>query len=182
MSVAAGVGGQALCVLEFFSIFKFCNMHSRSLSLTPLGSPGSARSSTLLVETVTGNLMITNIKPGPVIFSGDHQRLAKFYEAMTGLAVHFMDDNITVLGSETFELVIHSLSGEPATSEPPSVRKDSYIKPFFPVTTLSEAREKAAALGGQLRPRSEEWTARGFRACDATDPDGNVIQFREDAP
>ena len=126
--------------------------------------------------------MPNTIKPGAVIFTGDQKRLAKFYEAMTGLAVRFTDDNITVLGSPTFELVIHSLSGEPPVSSPPCVREDSYIKPFFPVISLSEARERAAALGGQLRPQSEEWTARGFRACEAIDPDGNVIQFREDAP
>jgi predicted enzyme related to lactoylglutathione lyase len=125
--------------------------------------------------------MGNNIRPGSVIFTGDHKRLAKFYEAMTGLAVRFTDDNLTVLGSDTFELVIHGLSGEPAVSEPPPARQDSYIKPFFPVTTLAEARERAAALGGQLRPEHEEWTARGFRACEAVDPDGNVIQFRENA-
>ena len=126
--------------------------------------------------------MTTNVKPGAVIFTGDHKRLAKFYAAMTGLILRFTDDNITVLGSDTFELVIHSLSGEPAVSESPVARLDSYIKPFFPVTTLSEARESAAALGGQLRSQNEEWTARGFRACEAIDPDGNVIQFREEAP
>ena len=126
--------------------------------------------------------MSTDIKPGAVIFTGDHKRLAKFYEAMTGLSVRFTDNNITVLGSDTFELVIHSLSGEPGVSEPPRVRQDSYIKPFFPVTNLSEARERAAAVGGQLRPQSEEWSARGFRASEAIDPDGNVIQFREKAP
>jgi predicted enzyme related to lactoylglutathione lyase len=128
------------------------------------------------------NVVTINIKPGAVIFTGDHRRLAKFYEAMTGLPVRFTDDSITVLGSDTFELVIHSLPTEPAVTEPPRVRKDSYIKPFFPVTNLSKAREKAAALGGQLRPETEEWTARGFRACEAMDPDGNVIQFREAAP
>jgi predicted enzyme related to lactoylglutathione lyase len=96
--------------------------------------------------------------------------------------VRFEDEGITVLRSETFELVIHSLQGEPALSHPPRVREDSYIKPFFPVASLSEARERAAALGGRLRPQNEEWTARGFRACEAIDPDGNVIQFREDAP
>ena len=122
----------------------------------------------------------TSIRPGAVIFTGDHKRLAKFYEAVTGLTVRFSDDSITVLGSDTFELVIHSLAGEPAVNEPPRVRQDSYIKPFFPVTSLSEARERAAANGGQLRPESEEWEARGFRACEAIDPDGNVIQFREE--
>jgi predicted enzyme related to lactoylglutathione lyase len=121
-------------------------------------------------------------RPGAVIFTGDRQRLVKFYRAMTGLAVRFTDDRITVLGSETFELVIHSLAGEPPAGEPPLVREDTFIKPFFPVTSLSEARERAAAQGGRLRPQSEEWTARGFRACEAIDPDGNVIQFREEAP
>lgn len=126
--------------------------------------------------------MSTDIKPGAVIFTGDHKRLAKFYEATTGLSVHFTDKDITVLRSDTFELVIHSLPGEPAVSEPPRVRQDSYIKPFFPVRNLSQARERAAALGGQLRPQNEEWSARGFRASEAIDPDGNVIQFRENGP
>jgi predicted enzyme related to lactoylglutathione lyase len=125
--------------------------------------------------------MANSIRPGAVIFTGDPKRLARFYEAMTGLAVRFTDDNLTVLGSDSFELVIHGLSGEPAVSAPPLARQDSYIKPFFPVTNLSHARERAAALGGQLRPQNEEWMARGFRACEAIDPDGNVIQFREDA-
>lgn len=124
--------------------------------------------------------MPTNIRPGTVIFTSDHQRLARFYQAMTGLPVRFTDDGITVLASETFELVIHSLPGEPAVNNPPHVRQDTYIKPFFPVTSLAEVRAKAVALGGQLRPPNEEWEARGFRACEAIDPDGNVIQFREE--
>ena len=119
--------------------------------------------------------------PGVVIFTGQQARLAKFYQAMTGLVARFTDDKVTVLASDSFELVIHALAAEPPVGEPPLMREDSYIKPFFPVTSLSEAREGAAALGGQLRPRSEEWEARGFRACEAIDPDGNVIQFRQDA-
>jgi len=124
--------------------------------------------------------MPANIRPGVVIFTGDHKRLAKFYEGVIGLNVRYADEGITVLGSETFELVIHSLPNEPSASEPPRIREDTYIKPFFPVGSLAEAREKAAALGGRLRPQSEEWEARGFRACEAIDPDGNVIQFREE--
>ncbi|HSE32111.1 MAG TPA: VOC family protein [Pyrinomonadaceae bacterium] len=124
--------------------------------------------------------MPINIRPGAVIFTGDHKRLAKFYEGVTGLSVRYADEGIIVLGSETFELVIHSLSNEPPVNDAPSVREDTYIKPFFPVKSLSETREKAAALGGRLRPQTEEWEARGFRACEAIDPDGNVIQFREE--
>lgn len=120
------------------------------------------------------------VKPGVVIFTADHKRLAKFYEAVTGLTISFSDDNITVLRSEDFELVIHRLAGEPAVDEPPPVRHDSYIKPFFPVASLAEVRKKAANFGARLSPENEEWTARGFRACEAVDPDGNVIQFREE--
>jgi predicted enzyme related to lactoylglutathione lyase len=125
--------------------------------------------------------MDTTILPGTVIFTGDHKRLARFYQAILELEVYFADDNITVLRSETFELVIHPLRGEVQVTTPPYVREDSYIKPFFAVKSLAEIREKAVALGGELRPESQEWEARGFRACEATDPDGNVIQFRERA-
>jgi len=60
-------------------------------------------------------------------------------------------------------------------------RTDAYIKPFFSVPSLAEAREKAARLGGSLRPANEERTARGFRACEGFDPDGNLVQFRQEA-
>jgi hypothetical protein len=105
--------------------------------------------------------MATSVRPGTVIFTGNQLRLAEFYRKMTGLPVRFTDDSITVLASETFELVIHALPGEPAVTGTPRAREDSYVKPFFPVASLAEAREKALALGGQLRPRNQEWEARG---------------------
>jgi predicted enzyme related to lactoylglutathione lyase len=64
---------------------------------------------------------------------------------------------------------------------PPTPRRDTAIKPFFVVTSLAAAREKAATSGGALEPANKEWSARGFRACEAVDPEGNVIQFREEA-
>ncbi len=125
--------------------------------------------------------MTRHTRPGAVIFTGDKERLAKFYEALTGLQVHASDESVTVLASDEFELVIHALPGEPQgkASHP---RNDAYVKPFFPVKSLTEARMRAAAFEGQLRPAAEEWEARGFRACEAIDPDGNHIQFREIAP
>jgi predicted enzyme related to lactoylglutathione lyase len=116
-----------------------------------------------------------------VIFTGDKERLARFYQAMTGLPVRSSDDTVTVLASDHFELVIHAVSGEPA-GRPSAAREEVYVKPFFAVASLAETRVKAESLGGKLRPAHEEWQARGFRACEAVDPDGNVIQFREDAP
>ena len=124
--------------------------------------------------------MNQNIRPGVVIFTGDHERLARFYEYVSGLTVQVSDDKHTVLRSDTFELVIHALGSEPKSGVAPLPREDSYIKPFFPVLSLEETRRRAAELGGRLAPANEEWSARGFRACEAIDPDGNVIQFREE--
>ena len=117
-------------------------------------------------------------RSGAVIFTGDKDRLARFYEAVTGLPVFMSDDRVTVLASEHFELVIHALRGEPA-GDAALVRQDAHVKPFFAVASLAETREKATALGGSVRPLEEEWEARGFRACEAVDPDGNAIQVRQ---
>ena len=124
--------------------------------------------------------MQQNTRPGAVIFTGDKERLTRFYQAVTDLPVRVSDNRITVLASDHFELVIHALEGEPL-GHASAVRTDVYVKPFFPVISLAEARKRAESLGGNLRPVDEEWEARGFRACEAVDPDGNVIQFREDA-
>jgi hypothetical protein len=88
--------------------------------------------------------MASNIKPGAVIFTGNHKRLAKFYEAICGFAVRFTDDNITVLGSDTLELVIHSLPSEPDVSEPPVAREDG--------TSSHSSRWQAYLRRGNERP------------------------------
>lgn len=122
-----------------------------------------------------------NSRPGAVIFTGDKERLTRFYQTLTDLTIRENDDSVTVLASDHFELVIHALPGEPP-GHASAAREDVYMKPFFPVASLTDARKKAEQLGGNLRPADEEWQARGFRASEAVDPDGNVIQFREDAP
>ena len=119
-------------------------------------------------------------RPGAVIFTADKERLTTFYQAVTGLPVVASDGSVTVLASEHFELVIHALPGEmPGRSS--ARREDVYVKPFFQVESLAYARRHAESLGGAMAPEAQEWQARGFRACEAVDPDGNVIQFRQDA-
>ena len=95
--------------------------------------------------------MANNARPGTVIFTGDKDRLTRFYQGMTGLPIRLNDDSVTVLASEGFEVVIHALPGEP-TGTSTAARRDVYVKPFFPVASLAEARERAAALGGSLAP------------------------------
>ena len=122
--------------------------------------------------------MANTTRVGTVIFTGGKDRLARFYEAVTGLEISTEDDKVTVLTSEEFELVIHALPGEPV-NQAMQRQREAYVKPFFPVKSLAETRKRAADFGGQLSPANEEWEARGFRACEAIDPDGNPIQFRE---
>lgn len=52
-----------------------------------------------------------NSRPGAVIFTGDKERLTRFYQAMTDLPMRVSDDIVTVLASDHFELVIHALPG-----------------------------------------------------------------------
>jgi predicted enzyme related to lactoylglutathione lyase len=117
------------------------------------------------------------VRFGAVIFTGNVERLARFYQGVAALSNVTSDEGVTVLAAEGFELVVHALRGEPA--DPASAEREAYVKPFFIVASLEETRERAASLGGRLEPASTEWDARGFRACEAVDPDGNPIQFRE---
>lgn len=124
--------------------------------------------------------------PGAVIFTHDKERLARFYQALTGWEVTVQDDVISVLASEHAELVLHAIPAEYVgnlpTESPAPAREDAYIKPYFPVDSLQRARERAAAHGGRLQPAEREWVGRGFRASEGVDPDGNVIQCREAMP
>jgi len=120
---------------------------------------------------------------GAVIFAKDIRRVAAFYEHLCALAVVDAHSDHIVLESGAFQLVIHGIPPAIAQdihiTQPPAVREETPIKLFFPVASLAEARVLAAQWGGQLLPAGREWEARGFRACDGHDPEGNVVQFRQ---
>ena len=120
---------------------------------------------------------------GAVIFAKDLRRLATFYEELLSLtAVHAESDHV-VLASAGCELVIHAIPKWIADTieiaVPPERRSETPIKLYFLVDSIAAARARAPALGGALNPPEAEWQARGFRACDALDPEGNVLQLRE---
>jgi len=120
-----------------------------------------------------------------VLFAKDLSRVAKFYEELLDLSVVVAEPEKIVLESDEFLLVVHAVPREVAESisitSPPELRTDVPIKLFFPVASLAEARAKASSLGGALYPTHKEWGARGFRACDGYDPEGNIVQVREGA-
>lgn len=124
-------------------------------------------------------------KPSVVVFAKDVVRLARFYGAVTAMSpVHSSADHV-VLDEERFQIVIHgirsSVAASIAISAPPIVRENNPIKLCLPVASIEVARQKASALGGSVGPKAKEWEARGFRACDGYDPEGNIFQVREAA-
>lgn len=129
--------------------------------------------------------MNSALDPAVVLFVANVQRVATFYEAVAQMRRLTEDDAHVVLAIDGFQLVIHRMygvaDGESDGTGAPVVREDSYTKLCLPVASLHDARATAKAHGGALKPATHEWEARGFRACDGHDPEGNVIQLRERA-
>jgi predicted enzyme related to lactoylglutathione lyase len=122
-------------------------------------------------------------KPSTVVFAKDIEALARFYREVADMVEVHQDSDHIVLNDEGFQIVVHGIPPEIAASiaitVPPAIRDATPIKFCLPVPSLDAARAKAAALGGQIGPKANEWAARGFRACDGHDPEGNVFQARE---
>jgi predicted enzyme related to lactoylglutathione lyase len=124
-------------------------------------------------------------KPSVVVFAKDVMKLAHFYQQVAEMTAVHQDKDHVVLDREGFQVVIHGIPNKIAAqiqiTEPPKVRENTPIKLCLPVTSIDHARTKAAELGGNVNPKAKEWQARGFRACDGYDPEGNVFQVRENA-
>lgn len=130
--------------------------------------------------------METLPKSGAVLFGKDLPRLARFYVGVAGFSVVLPEAEVIVLESENLQLVLHGLPAAVAKtltiSTPPALRINNAVKLVFAVESLARARADAPELGGGVGAKNKEFQARGFRACDGYDPEGNVVQFREAAP
>ena len=124
-------------------------------------------------------------KSGAVLFAKDPQRLAAFYQALAGMKVTHSGSDIIVLESPGQQLLVHPIPAKIARgidiTVPPKRRTQAAVKLVFAVKSIAEVRALAPTLGGALNPPERMFEARGFRACDGHDPEGNVIQFREPA-
>jgi predicted enzyme related to lactoylglutathione lyase len=133
---------------------------------------------------MTGRIRVTQ-KPGAVLFAKDVSRVAKFYERLVPMTAVHAEAELIVLESASFQLIVHGIPTRIAKSipisVPPKLRSGVAVKLVFPVKSLAAARTRAKALGGELNPKRKEFEARGFVACDGHDPEGNVVQFRENA-
>lgn len=120
---------------------------------------------------------------GLFIYAKDVARLATFYEKLLGMRRLHATTELVVLQSPDMQLVLHAMpppySAIVTTSSPPQRRENCALKFFFTVPDVAEARRVAADLGGEVLP--EQWPGRGFNACNAIDPEGNIFQLRERA-
>lgn len=122
-------------------------------------------------------------RTGAVLFANRLDRVAAFYSKVLGLRESHRGDDHILLESPGFQLVVHRIPEHAAAgmtfSEPPVRRASAAFKPVFFVQSLADLRGVANAHGGAMEPMEKEWSFNGMVVCDALDPDGNVIQFRE---
>src|SRR5262245_23763071 len=125
-------------------------------------------------------------RTGAVLFAQNLDQVAIFYSNVLGLAEANRDNDHILLESSGFELAVHRVLGHAAkfieVAEPPVRRASAAFKPVFFVQSLARVREIVKAHGGTMEPKDMEWSFNGLVVCDALDPEGNVIQFRETGP
>lgn len=125
--------------------------------------------------------MTTPARTGALIYAKDLPRLSAFYQELLGMTVRHADGDHHVLASSDTQLIVHAIPPAIAATfeitTPPALRDDAAIKPFFTVQSLTAARSRARALGGDVF--EEEWEGPGFRVRNAHDPEGNILQLRE---
>ena len=128
---------------------------------------------------------MSQARVGAVLYAKSVERVSSFYAGSCGLRITHSEDDHVVLESPAFQLVIlaipQSIAASIAIATPPARREDTPMKLVFYVESIDTVRRVAASLGGELNPSEREWYFQGSKVCDGHDPEGNVVQFRENA-
>jgi catechol 2,3-dioxygenase-like lactoylglutathione lyase family enzyme len=116
-----------------------------------------------------------------VVYVADLERMTAFYADVLGLEVveHDPGDFATLeSGQVTLSLVRMPDAWAAEVSGTTERREDVALKMSFPVESIGDAREAAAAAGGIVDDPDTEWEFRGLVVCHGQDPEGNVISLR----
>ena len=117
-----------------------------------------------------------------VLFVADVPNMTAFYSAIGSMQILHEETSYAILKIDGFELLIHAMHGvsedDGSNHEILQIREDAYTKLCLPVKCVTAARQLARELGGAIKSGEHEWVARGIRACDGHDPEGNVFQVR----
>lgn len=118
-----------------------------------------------------------------VVFAKNKKRISAFYRQTLGLAAVEEASSHDLLQGPGMEIVIHAIPRQYAAgikiTRPPRVRDETPFKPAFVVPDLEAVRRAARATGGLLKPREFAWQIRGATVLDGWDPEGNVVQFKQ---
>jgi len=122
---------------------------------------------------------------GASVYAKDLDRVRRFYEEVCELQLVEAGSEFVALERGPIQLVIVRIPEQIAQtieiSVPPQRREDTALKLMFVVRSIANARQAAIELGGAIDGVEKEWKFRGMRVCDGHDPEGNVVQVRENA-
>ena len=125
-------------------------------------------------------------RTGSVLFAKKLDHVAAFYCRVLGLDEASRDNDHILLESPGFQLVVHRIPAHVGNgllpSAVPARRASAAFKPVFFVQSLAKLRAVVKVHGGVMEPRESEWSFNGDLVCDALDPEGNVVQFRQTVP
>ncbi len=120
-------------------------------------------------------------RAGVLVYAKDLARLSAFYCHVLGGTVRAADHEHHVIDVTDAQIVVHAIPAVIAETftiaVPPVLREESAFKPFFTVSSLAAARERAHQHGGGVF--EEEWQGPGFVVRNAFDCEGNIFQVRE---
>ncbi len=124
------------------------------------------------------------LQQGLVVFAKNKERVSAFYEQTLGLEVMESDASHDLLRGHGYEVVVHTIPRKYAAgikiTKPPVPREETLFKPTFVVASLTEVRHAAEATAGYLKPEAGAWHFRGHTVIDGWDPEGNIVQFKQE--
>ncbi|MEP6781529.1 MAG: hypothetical protein ABJC26_16645 [Gemmatimonadaceae bacterium] len=122
---------------------------------------------------------------GAVLYAKNVTGLKHFYQSLLALndeSIHVATDHVAI-NTPTFQLVLVEVPADVAAyiviENPPRTRSEVPVKLVFDVPSIADARVVSAHNGGEVLPEAREWNFDAFRVCDGRDPEGNVIQLRQ---
>ncbi len=97
-------------------------------------------------------------------------------------SAHRTEDMI-ILRSPDLQLIVHAMpphiASQVTIASPPLLRDSAAIKFFCTVESIPAAEESAHSSGGMVF--AEQWHGPGFVVRNASDPEGNIFQVRQNA-
>lgn len=121
-----------------------------------------------------------------VVFAKEKARLSAFYHQTLGLTTVESAPSHDILRGPGIEVVVHAIPEQYAAGiaigTPPQRREDAAFKPAFVVADLEAVRRAAMATGGCREPTERAWRMGDAVVLDGSDPEGNVVQFRQGGP